>query len=258
MSGIKQDIRQFADQLKALDGQSVFVLTASALLLIIHEGIGGHAAFRTIFEGVVAPEKMTFWGWGWWSLMQFVLGLLVPLACMVFFFKRGPKEMGLGLGDWRLAGLALAVYLPAVAVGTWFFSDVPAMLAYYPRYRLAALDWNLFWATQGFALLYFIGYEFFFRGFMLFGLLPKFGLYAIFIQTVPFAALHFTKPLVEGLTSVVGGIVLGFVVWRVRSFWVSVPLHMGQYFFLILWCVLRHRTGVRGVGWDALVALFGG
>lgn len=258
MTSSREQIRQAVAKLKDLDAQSVFVLTAAAVLLILHEGIGGQACFRMLFEGVIDPDKMLFWGWGWWSLMQFVLGLVVPLACMVLFFKRGFVEMGLGLGDWRVAGLALAVYLPAVAVGTWFVSDMPAMLAYYPRFKLAALDWNLFWATQGFALLYFIGWEYFFRGFILFGLLPRFGLLAVFIQTVPFAAMHFTKPLVEGLTSVIGGIVLGFVVVRVRSFWVAVPLHMAQYFLLILWCVLRHRTGVRGVGWDALVSLFGG
>ena len=90
---------------------------------------------------------------------------------------------------------------------------------------------------------------------MLFGTAHTFGLYAIFVQTVPFALLHLNKPLPEALLSIVGGVALGALVWRCRSFWIAVPLHASQMFILDFWCTLRIRTGVSGVGPGAFVEL---
>jgi hypothetical protein len=53
-------------------------------------------------------------------------------------------------------------------------------------------------------------------------------------------------------------VALGALVWRARSFWIAVPIHAAQMMILDLWCSLRTRTGVRGVGLDALLDLLRG
>ena len=97
-----------------------------------------------------------------------------------------------------------------------------------------------------------MGWEYLWRGFVLFGTAPTLGLYAIFVQALPFAALHVTKPWPEALLSIVGGIALGALVWRCRSFWIAVPIHAAQMMLLDFWSALRIRTGASGWGLEAL------
>ena len=87
---------------------------------------------------------------------------------------------------------------------------------------------------------------------MLFGTAHRFGLHAVFVQMVPFALLHLAKPPAEALLSIVGGVILGLLVWRCGAVWPAWPIHAGQMLFMDLWCVLRLRHGVQGWGWEAL------
>jgi uncharacterized protein len=92
---------------------------------------------------------------------------------------------------------------------------------------------------------------------VLFGTAPAVGpVIAIVIQTVPFAILHATKPPAEAFLSILGGLLLGALVWRCRSFWIAVPIHAAQMLILDLWSTLRQRTGVDGVGLEALAEIF--
>jgi membrane protease YdiL (CAAX protease family) len=68
-------------------------------------------------------------------------------------------------------------------------------------------------------------WEFFFRAFTLFGLEPAFGEMAIYVQMIPFAIAHVGKPEVETLSSIAGGILIGYIVRRCRSFWPAFILH---------------------------------
>jgi membrane protease YdiL (CAAX protease family) len=65
-----------------------------------------------------------------------------------------------------------------------------------------------------FYLLYYLGWEFFFRGYMQFGLRRRLGDWnAILIQTLASCLLHIGKPDTEIFSSILGGIVWGMVVF---------------------------------------------
>ena len=134
-------------------------------------------------------------------------------------------------------------------------SDSPEFQSSYPHYTPAATDWQIFLIYHAFFLFYWIGWEYLWRGFVLFGTAHTFGLYAIFVQMVPFALLHADKPLAEAFLSIVGGLALGALVWRCRSFWIAVPIHAVQMFLIDFWCTLRIRTGVSGIGPGAFLEL---
>jgi len=243
----------------ALDRQTTIVLTLTALLVVLQFILGD----RTLFQrhlGPLLPGELGVWRglarWGWWFGMQGLLGFVVPAAVLWAFFVDNATEMGLGLGDWKFATVIAVLYLPLVAAGTWVLSDGTAFQRQYPHYHPAALHWNVFLAYEALFLFYWIGWEYLWRGFVLFGTAPVFGLHAIFVQALPFAALHITKPWPEALLSIVGGIALGALVWRCRSFWIAVPIHAAQMMLLDLWCTLRIRTGVSGIGLEALGDLF--
>ncbi|HLE74286.1 MAG TPA: CPBP family intramembrane glutamic endopeptidase [Anaerolineales bacterium] len=149
------------------------------------------------------------------------LYLLIPLLVIALAFRKSPGEFGFQWGDWR-AGLALtAIVIAAAAPVLWLIArSDPAMLRYY------AQQWSA--AAPVYAFLDLIGWEFFFRGFLLFGYARKFGSHAIWLQAVPFALAHLSKPAVETYSTIFGGFLFGLVAWRTRSF---------VYPFLIHWFV---------------------
>jgi membrane protease YdiL (CAAX protease family) len=83
------------------------------------------------------------------------------------------------------------------------------MKAYYEN-LLPGLPWTTF--------LDLIGWEFFFRGWILFTYLRKFGHNALWLHAVPFALAHIGKPDIETLSTIFGGFAFGWVAYRTKSF----------------------------------------
>lgn len=243
-------LRHYARQ---VDRQAAFVLVAAPALVLLQLQVGDRRFFREELAGAFPPEHHALLSWAWWFGVQGVTGFVLPALALLLLFRRRPAEIGLGLGDWRLASFLAGLYLPLVAVGTWVLSNDPAFQAEYPHLRSAALDWRIFLIYEALFLLYWIGWEYLWRGFVLFGTARAFGFAAVFIQAVPFAILHAAKPPAEAYLSILGGIALGALVWRVRSFWIAVPLHAAQMLLIDFFCTLRIRTGVEGIGPGAFV-----
>ena len=147
------------------------------------------------------------------------LYLAVPLAVILLIFRESPAKYGFRLGDWK-AGLALTAVcwvgvtvMMAVVARTKSFRDYYAPQAddLVPLLIENALD--LF------------GWEFLFRGFLIFALYPVCGPYAILLQAVPFTIAHFGKPQLETLSCIFGGSVFGYIAWRTRSFLYPFLIH---------------------------------
>ena len=241
-----------------LDRQTTFVLIAAAALVVLQDAAGSRRMFRTELAGYFPLEVRGILTWAWWFGMQGITGFVLPVLMLIYFFGRRPSEIGLGTGDRRFALTVAALYLPLVIIGTWFLSNSVDFQIEYPHYQPATQNWAVFVLYESLFLLYWIGWEYLWRGFVLFGTAHTFGLYAILIQAIPFTVLHISKPLPESILSLVGGIGLGMLVWRCRSFWIAVPIHAAQMMILDLWCTLRIRTGIRGVGLDALIRMISG
>jgi len=139
-----------------------------------------------------------------------ILYLVIPLLVIVLFFRENPKEYGFGLGDWK-AGLIIT------GIGILFMAPV----IYYLGYGNASMQKYYMPYTQGLpwtTFLDLIGWEFLFRGWILFGYARKLGPEALWLQAVPFALMHNGKPEVETLSTIFGGFAFGWVAYRTRSF----------------------------------------
>ncbi len=254
---LRREWQRLARAARAMNRQTLFVLTACVALIFVQFQLGSRDFFREELAYLLPVGWRRLGSWGWWFGMQGLTGFVVPALSLVFLFGRRPAEIGLGRGDWKLAVALATAYLPLVVVGTWFLSAGADFQAVYPHYRPAVRNWSRFLMYEALFLFYWMGWEYLWRGFVLFGTAPTFGRYAIFVQMVPFALLHFEKPPVEAFLSILGGIALGALVWRCRAFWIAVPIHAAQMIILDLWCTLRLRTGIDGVGLDALFRLIG-
>lgn len=149
-----------------------------------------------------------------------ILYLLIPLFIIIFIFRESPAVYGFQLGDWRtglkLTALAILLITPVL---WWLVRSDGGMKSYYGD-LLSGLPWNTF--------IELLGWEFFFRGWLLFGYFRKFGDDALWLQAVPFALAHIGKPEIETLSTIFGGFVFGWIAWRSKSF---------LYPFLIHWYI---------------------
>jgi membrane protease YdiL (CAAX protease family) len=149
--------------------------------------------------------------------------LVIPLLIILAVFGDSPRLYGMTLGDWRqglkLTLLIVAAVLPLVAVAAL----TPSMRAYY-----AGDDGQWQQLVPPIALSL-IGWEFLFRGFLLFSLVNLMGPTAIIVQAVPFALAHLGKPELETITTVIGGSLFGWVAWRTRSFFYPYLIHLAIY-----------------------------
>jgi len=158
-----------------------------------------------------------------WNNALFYLAL--PLLT-ILLLRQNPFAWGLGTGDWKWTLGSTVVGAAGVAILLFLFGQIPAMRDYYRPLRPAP---DAFWTWLGLVAIELLAWEFIWRAFMLFGLEPALGELAIYVQMVPFAIAHVGKPEVETLSSIAGGILLGYVIRKCRSFWPAFLLHLFLY-----------------------------
>lgn len=222
-----------------LDRQTIVVILVAALLGMWRSTFGSPEFFDHHLSRLVGAREGDLMGYAYFFVTQAIVGFVIPVTLLTAIFKRRPREIGLALGDVKFGLLALALSIPLLTAGCWLLSQQGAFQGTHPMWRAAVSDRGLFLLYEILFLLYFVGWEYLWRGFLLFGTAPAFGRYAIFIQMLPFAALHATKPAAEAYLSIAGALLIGAVVWRCRSFWIAVPIHAYQMFVLDLFCAYR-------------------
>ncbi|MGQ9701693.1 MAG: CPBP family intramembrane glutamic endopeptidase [bacterium] len=158
-------------------------------------------------------------------VIQGIIYFVSPLFVMVLF-KNRPADYGLRLGNFKIwlkdLIIALLIMLPILIIAFKFtnFKTV------YPLSVNARKGISNFIVYQIAQLVYMSGWEFFYRGFMLFGLSKKIDTrLAILIQTIPFALMHYRKPPLEAYGSIFAGIFLGIIAIRGCSFLPCAILH---------------------------------
>jgi len=159
---------------------------------------------------------------------ELIYYLLVPLAASWLLFRDKPWDYGIRIGQWKPSIVLTAVCLAAMALILYGAGKTPEFRSYYQMY---AIDWPELLLNHS---LYMFGWEFLFRGYMLFGLEKSIGKSAIFVQAIPFVLLHLGKPFLETLACIPGGFILGYVAYRTRSFLPCFIIHLGIYVMMIL------------------------
>lgn len=154
---------------------------------------------------------------------EILLEFIIPIFIIIFIFKKRVKDFGLGIGNIRI-GIIISIiyiilYLPIIPI---WVRDVE-VLKYYGENYLGLSD---FFSEMGEEFIAILCCEFFFRGFLIFGLKEIFGDWnAIFIQLLPYVLLHFTKPEIECWGSILVGAALGYLAIRANSIWYGLLLH---------------------------------
>lgn len=180
------------------DWKIVFVTIVSTLLLLVD-------AYQSI-----TPNK---------GLDRIILYLILPLLIVLVVFREKPSVYGFTIGDWKTGLILTGISIVLIAPVLWLTAHGGAMKDYY-KPQATGLPWNTF--------IDLFGWEFFFRGFILFAYLRKFGAEALWLQAVPFALAHIGKPEIETFSTIFGGFAFAWLAFRTKSF---------VYPFIIHWFV---------------------
>jgi len=171
------------------------------------------------------------------------LCLWLPMMAIMLFLKQEPSQFGMTRGDRRLGLKWVVIAWVVMALILAIVVSLPSLRAQFQQQYLYG---RLSRPLEGVGAVYFLGHvnlkalvfyelamgyymfcwEFFFRGFLLFGLQKsRIGAWgAVLVQALLFALLHWSyvkgasKPPVEVLSALPGGIILGILALRTRSF----------------------------------------
>jgi len=146
-----------------------------------------------------------------------LLYFIIPMFFIVVVFHENLKDNGFTFGDWK-AGIVITLgAIILIAPILWLVGRGDASMRDYYKPMMTGLPWS--------TLLDLFGWEFMFRGWLLFGYARKFGPDALWLQAVPFALAHIGKPELETLSTIFGGFAFGWVAWRTKSFVYPLLIH---------------------------------
>lgn len=250
---IKKIFTELITTLKSVDKKTSIIFLSIAFLQTVSWYFGSRTFFRKNLSSFFSNENISEVEFIYWFTSDFTLFFVIPLLIILLIFKEKPRDFGLSFGDkkigFSISIIAIGIMLPIL----WIASSSSDFLIAYPHLISARNSWQIFFIYEIGMLAYLFAWEFIWRGFTLFGLYEKFGNAAIYIQMIPFVILHNGKPPLETFGAIAGGILLGFIALRTKSFLYCFFIHAGVMFSIDLFSVLRFNSRELGIGFEAVI-----
>ncbi|MBE2278939.1 MAG: CPBP family intramembrane metalloprotease [Ignavibacteriaceae bacterium] len=254
MKNFKEEISSLVSIIKSLDRKVVSVLIVVAIVQTISFYFTSRYFFRVnIAQHIQVTEFSRFYEFAYWFMGDFTSFFLIPAAVVKLYLKENLKDFGFTFGDFKTGFKYTGIFAGFMFPIIWFVSSSPEFAIFYPHYEKARESWGIFALYESGIFIYMFAWEFIWRGFLLFGLFPKFGYYAVLIQMIPFVILHNGKPALETFSSILGGIALGILSLRTKSFLYAVFIHFLVMFSIDLLSTLRFRAGDYGIGLSSFI-----
>jgi len=203
----------------------IYIMLLSApLLLTIYRYHGYPQNLKIIYDfGLVKDQAISINQF----IIFFILMFLLPTLYIKLVMKKKLKDFGWGFGDVKL-GLKILLLIPFVIVpAIYIAAQMPDVRSEYPLAKSLLQNQTHLWFYElAYVMFYYVAWEFFFRGFLQFGLKNKFGaVSAILIQTISSCLVHIGKPEGEIVGAIVVGLIFGYIALRTRSIWYVFLLH---------------------------------
>lgn len=258
LNNFKKEILLLFSKIQQLDKKVVAVLLLIPILQTVSYYYTSPQFFRTNFYSVFMDSNFVdLLEYFYWFTGDFFVLFVIPICVIYFYFNESPKDYGIRIGDYKF-GLIISLILFLIMLPIiWFSSASEQFAAQYPYIFEAKESWEVFIILELGLFFYLFAWEFIWRGFMLFGLEEKFGYYAVLLQMIPFVILHNGKPGIETFGAIFGGIILGILALRTRSYFYGVLLHFSILFSIDFISVLRYRTEDYGNALSSVLHVIG-
>jgi hypothetical protein len=159
--------------------------------------------------------------------------IALPLF-LINYFLITKRSDNLGINKREINLAPFFVILLTIAPFIFISSFEKGLNNYYPTYHYAGVakalgvsEWVPVSTYELFYGLNFFNVELMFRGFMVIAMINFLGRDAVLPMAVFYCSIHFGKPIVEAVSSIFGGYILGAIAFQTRSIWGGVIVHMG-------------------------------
>lgn len=250
MMRLRQSLRPVIDPLRGDQLKPTVILFVSALLMLTWKYFGsaeyylghfhsggpnGESAIAT--DGLAAANEarhdagMTeseprhpplvlghFLAAGYRFATGLVLLGVVPALVVKLAFGERLADYGVQWGDRLATARWFLLLAPVFVLAAYFAAGAPAITKHYPVNKSAGASPATFALHAVTYLMFYVGWEFHFRGFLQFGLREKFGPSgALLVQVMASTLLHVDHPCTEAYGAILGGILWGVIAYRTRS-----------------------------------------
>jgi len=251
---IKKEFPELIEIIKKLDRKVITVFISIAILQTISWYYSSRMFFKlNFFDALSSNPGVYLYEFAYWYICDFITLFIIPALIIKLVFKEKIRDYGVKVGDFNTGIKLSALFLVAMIPIIWFVTSQPAFSLTYPLLDQARDSWKIFILYELGLLFYLFAWEFFWRGFMLFGLREKFGYYAVIIQMIPFLILHNGKPPIETFGAILGGITLGILAYRTQSIYYCIVTHAGIMLSIDFFSTLRHRADDFGIGINSVL-----
>jgi membrane protease YdiL (CAAX protease family) len=216
---LREVVGGLREELRPADKKTWFLVVGTLLVVSFWLYFGSARYFREHLGARFATDPWADWyPYLYYHVAALLLIGVLPLAVLRFGFGMKLADLGIQLGDWRFGVKAVAVLCVLMTPLLYVNSFDAGFRAEYPLTKLAGLSvgtWILWELTY---LVYYIGWECYFRGSLLFGLRERFGTAgAMAFQTAISCLVHIGKPFGEITASAPAGFLFAAIALRTRS-----------------------------------------
>jgi hypothetical protein len=213
MKFLIEELKKLKYEIKTLSFKEVYIFISVAFIIFISFTLTNTSFYFRYIGTDILQSRI------YWLLGDGLTMFLIPVFSIKFVFKKKLSDFGVQIGDVKFGLSTLFIFLIVMLPLVWVVSASESFAETYPQGGRALLhNFPMLVFYEFCVLVYMLGWEFLWRGYMLFGLKQKFGYYAILIQMIPFFILHKGKPELELFGSIFAGIILGIQAWRSNSF----------------------------------------
>lgn len=212
---------------QGFDRRVLTIAVSAAVILILQHYVAQYPVLAGWIKPLAPADKLEMYGSLLWCGSIILLYALIPMAIIKFGFKQKLSEYGLSISGLRRHWKPYAIFYLIMVAPLLAAASTPAFQQMYPFFKYVATGWQYFLIWQIAYALQFIAVEFFFRGFLIFGLYPRLGAYGIPLVMLPYCMIHFAKPMGEAFGAIAAGLILSYLALKNRSIWGGAALHWG-------------------------------
>ncbi len=238
-------MKKFWEQFRGIDRESGTALILASFLLVIFAYQGHPSWFLKNWGNLDwVRAKPDFYSQAYRFFFSFVFFFLLPAAVVKFYFKKPLSDYGVTLGptaeDRKFGLYFLLLSFVILPIPLYINAGSPDFLREYPLWKDVGQSVGAYFFWIFLYLFYYIGWEFFFRGFMQFSLVGRIApFYIVMMQTLPSTIVHIGKPEGETLSAIIAGLVFGAVALRTKSILYPLLVHWYVGALTELFCYLH-------------------
>jgi hypothetical protein len=236
------ELKKLGGEIKTLDFKVSYIFISVSVITFISMV---YATPMFFYEHIGKDRLMSRL---YWLTTDGALMFFLSVISIKFVLKGKLSDFGFKMGDKKFGFSTALVFFLVMLPLVWIVSASESFANTYPLGGSELkTNMGLFLIYEACVMFYMLGWEFLWRGYMLFGLKPKLGYYSVFIQMIPFFILHRGKPEIELFASIIAGLVLGIQALRSGSFFYCWLLHCCVMISIDSISVIRFATKFYGL-----------